>query len=389
MFLNVMVLGIAFQLILNLSRPAVPLYAASLGASTLDIGVLTACYAFLPMFFSISAGKIADRFGDRLPVLFGMVGCGIGMALPWFFPSLWALYVSQLITGFSSIFIAISLQNALGHAAPEGKRDDYYGWFSTANSLGAFLGPVTAGYLISHISYSAVFASALAVFGGSFLFAWRLPGQKRNKQQLKVGLTDSLVLLKNADLLRALIGNALALYSREIFTAYFPLYATGEGISVSTVGWILSIQGLSMVLVRFFMSRLLQKFSHNGILIGSILVSGVAFLLVAFTSHPVWLGIWSVLMGLGLGCGQPISMTVAYNSSPKSRTGEVLGLRLFMNRISQFTAPLFFGLVGASLGLVSVFYVSGAFLLGGTLLLKPPRKSKTTDYANPQESAEL
>ncbi|MDF2937741.1 MAG: transporter [Paenibacillaceae bacterium] len=389
MFLNVMVLGIAFQLILNLSRPAIPLYAASLGASTMDIGVLTACYAFLPMFFSISAGKIADRFGDRLPILFGMTGCGIAMALPWFFPSLWALYMSQLITGFSSIFIAISLQNALGHAAPEGKRDDYYGWFSTANSLGSFLGPVTAGYLIGHVSYSAVFIAAFAVFVISFVFALRLPGQKRKKEQPKVGLTDSLVLLKHPGLRRALIGNALALYSREIFTAYFPLYATGHGIDVSVIGWILSIQGLSMVLVRFFMSRLLQKFSHNAILVGSILVSGVAFLLVSFTTNPVWLGAWSVLMGLGLGCGQPISMTVAYNSSPKSRTGEVLGLRLFINRVSQFTAPLFFGLVGASLGLVSVFYVSGAFLLGGTLLIKPPRKNKLPDYEAPKEPAEM
>lgn len=50
MFINVMILGIAFQLILNLTRPAVPLFASSLGASTLEIGVLTACYAFLPMF---------------------------------------------------------------------------------------------------------------------------------------------------------------------------------------------------------------------------------------------------------------------------------------------------------------------------------------------------
>jgi MFS family permease len=376
MFINVMILGIAFQLILNLSRPAVPLYASYLGASTLDIGVLTACYAFLPMFFSISAGKIADRFGDRLPVLFGLTGCGIAMALSWCFPSLWVLYVSQLVMGFSSIFIVISLQNVLGHAAPDDKRDHYYGWFSTANSLGAFLGPVTAGYLISHISYSAVFAAAFGVFLTTFAFAWKLPGSKPLTSKKKVGLTDSMGLLKLPNLRRALIGNALALYSREIFTAYFPLYATGEGVSVYAIGWILSIQGLAMVLVRLFMPWLLRKFTHDAILMGSIVVSGAAFLLVSGTANPLWLGIWSVLMGLGLGCGQPISMTVAYNSSPKSRTGEVLGLRLFINRVSQFTAPLFFGMVGSSLGLISVFYVSGAFLLGGTLLIKPPRDKK-------------
>ncbi|MOA62247.1 hypothetical protein D3C78_1876080 [compost metagenome] len=63
-----------------------------------------------------------------------------------------------------------------------------------------------------------------------------------------------------------------------------------------------------------------------------------------------------------------------------------MGVRLFINRISQFAAPLFFGLVGASLGLVSVFYVSGAFLLGGTLLIKPPRQNKAADYDAPYET---
>ncbi|AIQ47309.1 MFS transporter [Paenibacillus sp. FSL R7-0273] len=374
MFINVMILGIAFQLILNLTRPAVPLFASSLGASTLEIGVLTACYAFLPMFFSISAGKMADRFGDRLPVLAGMTGLGLSMALPWCFPSLWALYASQLITGFSSIFIAISLQNVLGHAAPEGKRNDYYGWFSTANSLGALLGPVTAGYLISHLSYPAVFAAAFFVFLITFVFAWKLSSGKPTAAAVKTGLADSLGLLKLPALRRALIGNALALYSREIFAAYFPLYAVSKGISVTGIGWILSIQGLSMVLVRLFMPWLQRKHSNDAILIGSIAASGTAFLLVSLTVNPVWLGVWSVLMGLGLGCGQPISMSVAYQSSPASRTGEVLGLRLLINRVSQFTAPLLFGMIGASLGLITVFYASSFFLLGGTLLIKPPKK---------------
>lgn len=63
-------------------------------------------------------------------------------------------------------------------------------------------------------------------------------------------------------------------------------------------------------------------------------------------------------------------MTTTYNASPKDRTGEVLGLRLAINRLSQLIAPMMFGLLGTWAGVVSVFYVSGAFLIGGAFLTK-------------------
>jgi MFS family permease len=75
-------------------------------------------------------------------------------------------------------------------------------------------------------------------------------------------------------------------------------------------------------------------------------------------------------MGLGLGCGQPLSISTTYSASPKDRTGEVLGLRLAVNRFSQLVAPVFFGGLGAFGGLVLVFYVSGVFLMGGAWLFR-------------------
>jgi MFS family permease len=102
----------------------------------------------------------------------------------------------------------------------------------------------------------------------------------------------------------------------------------------------------------------------------SILTAGFAFLLIPFTWHTWLLGVLSICMGIGLGCGQPLSMTTAYYASPKARTGEVLGLRLASNRLSQLLAPLAFGLVGQAAGLIFVFYISGAFLIGGAFLTR-------------------
>ncbi|WP_134704613.1 MFS transporter [Ammoniphilus sp. YIM 78166] len=381
---TVIIIIFGFQMILNITRPIITLFASELGASTFDIGALTAAYAFFPLFIAIYAGKIADKVGDRLPVFIGMIGVSLGMALPFLFPTMWSLYMSQVVVGISHVFVVLSLQNVLGNWAPEDKRDHYYGIFSTAVSVAAVIGPVTGGYLVQYFSYPTAFLASLLISIITVAVAWLIPNTKRRPENKKVSLLASISLLKISVLRTALISSALVLYSRDIFVAYFPLYAKDIGITASTIGWILSIQGFAMVIIRAYLARLVDSYGRERVLISSILVAGFSFMLVPFTSEVFLLGLWAALMGFGLGCGQPLSMTTTYNASPKSRTGEVLGLRLTTNRLSQLIAPVFFGLVGSWVGILSVFFISGAFLLGGTMVI---RGSKQGDVPQVVDSA--
>ncbi|TVY08375.1 MFS transporter [Paenibacillus cremeus] len=373
---NIIMIVFSFQVIYNMTRPVVSLYASSLGASTFDIGLLTGAFAFAPLMLAIHAGRVTDKFGDRLPVLLGNIGIAIGMALPWLFPTMWALFASQIIVGICNIFISVSLQNVIGHAAPEGKRDHYYGLFGTAVAVGGVVGPILGGYIVQHFSYAAAFFASVLLGIVPILFSLIIRNERRSNPKAGSEFTASFTLLKMPILRKALLSSALVLYSRDIFVAYFPLYADSIGISVSTIGWILSSQSLAMVVIRAALSKLTESLGRDRVLLASIVAAGLAFVLVPFTSHPVLLGIWAALMGFGLGCGQPLSMATAYNVSPKERTGEVLGLRLAFNCLSQLLAPLFFGVIGSMLGLLSVFFLSGAFLFSGSWAISS-KKSAT------------
>ncbi|MDQ0876086.1 MFS family permease [Paenibacillus sp. V4I3] len=366
----VIIITIGFQVMLNITRPVVTLFASHLGANTFEIGMVTAFYAFFPLFFAIYAGKISDYVGDRLPIILGTVGMTVGMAFPFCYPSMWSLYTSQAIIGVSQLFINISLQNVLGNAATPKNRDQYFSIFSMAMSLGSVIGPVVGGYLVEHFSYT--FAFLVSMFTGLIPIAisFFIPVIIRKNEQSDHAFSGSMSLLKIPILRKALVSSALVLYSRDIFVAYFPLFAKQQNILPSVIGWIIAIQGISMVAVRFFLPKLIIIFGRNRILLASIFTAGISFFLVPFTSHFYFFCVLSALMGAGLGCGQPLSMTTTYNASPKMRTGEVLGLRLASNRLSQLIAPLFFGLVGSSVGLVSVFYVSSALLIGGAYLTR-------------------
>jgi MFS family permease len=309
-----------------------------------------------------------------------MIFASLGLVIPFLIQSIWSLYVSQIIVGMSHIFIIISLQNVLGNAATNENRDHYFGVFSMVVAISQFIGPVIGGYLAEFTSYSFAFFISAIIGCVPIVTAFWVPvlkGQKVLEPTREEGST--LTLLKIPLLRKALAGSALVLYSRDIFVAYFPLYALSINISDSKIGWIVAIQALAMVPVRFFLVRLSIWMGRERLLLTSILLAGVSFTFIPFTSNIPMLMILAAIMGAGLGCGQPLSMTTIYNASPKSKTGEVLGLRLATNRISQLTAPILFGIIGSGAGLLSVFLVSGAFLVGGAFLTHTKEEEKLTN----------
>ncbi|WP_211748543.1 MFS transporter [Paenibacillus sp. Marseille-Q4541] len=364
---------LGFQVVLNMTRPLITLYSTNMGADTQQVGFLVAVYAVLPLIFSIHAGKIADRIGDRIPVILGSFGTAVGVLIPALFPSIPALYASQIIVGLSHVFLVISLQNVLGHVATRENRDHYFSMFSMFVAIGGFIGPVLGGYLADHASFSTAFRYASFIGVLPILFSFFIPNvrkQSQGKQEMKLGA--SLSLLKKVSLRKALLSSALVLYSRDIFVAYFPLLGEEVGLTISEIGWIIAIQGLSMAAVRLFLTSLTRRMGRGQVLFGSIILAGISFALMPVVDHFFAYCLLSAAMGLGLGCGQPLSMTTTYNASPKNRTGEILGLRLASNRLSQLIAPVVFGLIGSSAGLLSVFVVSGVVLMGGAFLTKEP-----------------
>ena len=59
---------------------------------------------------------------------------------------------------------------------------------------------------------------------------------------------------------------------------------------------------------------------------------------------------------------------LTYNRSPEGRAGEVLGLRITINKVVQIGVPLVFGLVGSAFGLMTVFWSNAVFLVAGAYL---------------------
>ena len=367
---GILLLIFLFQTIINATRPVITLSADEFGASIVIIGILTSSFALLPMIFSIHAGKVIDKFGDRMPVIFGFIAAIAGMIVPAIFTTIWALFASQLLLGLANICIPIALQNLLGNQSTSKNRDYFFSMFSLCVALGAVIGPLAGGYLSEHVSFQMVYIFCIVIGIISITFSFQIPKVTQKLKGSPTKLVDSLKLFENSFIRKALFSSALVLYSKDIFVAYFPLLGKQLNLSTSTIGWIIALQGLATMFVRFVLPKLLETYKRDTILFLSILIAGITFLLLPVSQSVFLIALLAIVMGLGLGCGQPISMTTTYNASPPGRTGEVLGLRIATNRFFQLVAPTFFGVIGGSVGMTGIFLFSGVFLVGGSLFFR-------------------
>jgi MFS family permease len=73
----------------------------------------------------------------------------------------------------------------------------------------------------------------------------------------------------------------------------------------------------------------------------------------------------SFILGLGLGCAQPIIMSLLYEASPPGRQGEAVGMRTSLLNGSHTLIPLASGALSAVAGMGPVFWLLAAFLFGG------------------------
>jgi MFS family permease len=166
------------------------------------------------------------------------------------------------------------------------------------------------------------------------------------------------------------------------FTFYFPVYGRSIDLSASAIGMVMSSYAVAAFIVRMGMHRATRRLGEVGVLTASLFVAGLTYLLVPLVSQALLLALVAFLLGIGLGCAQPLTIILTYNHAPAGRSGEALGMRLTVNKLTQIVVPLVFGGIGSAFGLFPVFWANGAFLLaGGVVSLAERRVNSRKDPA--------
>lgn len=369
-------LGIASHTVLAGSRVAVSLAALGQGASAFTVGVLMALYALLPMLFAVATGRLSDRVGVRVPMQAGAIGLAAGVSLPLVSLDPWALYASATIVGMAFMMFQIGTQRATGGIGEPQDRPRNFSLLALGYSVSGFIGPLIAGFAIDHYGYRAPFAilAVVALLPAAVLVANRfaLPRAQRVADVAHHGGVRAL--LRHRTVRRVLAVNVLLSVGWDLHTVFVPIYGARIGLAASQIGMVLAAFAAATFAVRLAMPAIARRLTEHQVLTVALFAAGAVYLAFPFSQNAVMLGALSFCLGLGLGSGQPMVMSLLHLHTPAARIGEAVGVRMSLVQASSVAVPLLFGAIGASLGLTPVFWSVGVCLAaGGYLTRRGPR----------------
>jgi len=151
----------------------------------------------------------------------------------------------------------------------------------------------------------------------------------------------------------------------DLYAFLIPIYGARLGLSASSIGTIMATFALATFVVRLFMPMAVRRLRPIHIILSALMVAGVCYLLFPLVATiPALMGL-SFLLGLGLGCAQPVIMSQLYEASPAGRQGEAVGVRTLMLNSSHTVIPLASGALTAAAGMAPAFWLLAGLLLGG------------------------
>lgn len=367
-------------------RPIASFRAIELGAGAVEVGVIGASYALIPLVVAVFIGRWVDRWGEPLFLTGGSVGVGLVALLLVWADSLLALGIGIAVLGLSQILTAVSIQTLIANADDPDRHDSRFGWQSVAASLGQLLGPLMAGFLAGASagggSLSAAPGIRLVFISGAALGAVAtviavsfLRDRPRGRRAPLMEPTESTAaatrrIIGVPSMPQAMFASMAVLTSVDILIVYLPVFALATGIDVQTVGLLLASRAGASLLSRLLISPLRSRFGRRELLALAMLVPAIALATLPIVgSVLVPLFVIMVVVGFGLGLGQPLTASWVATQSPPALRGMAVGIRLSGNRFGQLVVPAVVGLLAGVVGLSSVFWSLTTLLATGSILI--------------------
>jgi len=349
------------------SRILMTLYAVNLGAGPFETGILFALYGVFPFLLAIAAGRLADRFDNRLLIYWGLGTYTVSLAIPYFFPSLTTLYLVAPLWGFTSMLWVVATQNLVGLLSTAETRTRSFSYYSLGESTGSVIGPIAVGLSIDTLSHLPTFlliAVIPALCGLTVAFKRDLFPSTAVAGAAAQAPRNMKDLLALPAMRNALLSNAAVMTGLDLFNLYMPIYGHSLDFSATTIGLIMGAFGAAAFVTRLFIPPISKRYGERAMLAGAFIISGVAFMAFPLTTSAPLLAASAFVLGLGLGCGQPLSMILSFNAGPPGRSAEAISMRLAVSYGAHVFVPPAFGIVGAAVGGVATIFWTCAAIMG-------------------------
>lgn len=374
--------------------PILPLIVADFGVSYAEAGVLVTVYFVVYSVFQLPAGRLADRFGQRLLLAAGMVLLSTGILVLAFAPDFQTLLAGEIVAGVGGSTYhpaGMSLISDIESGETEGTAMGVHGLGGVA---GTALAPALIGGLAAvrdwrfalvvaagvGVVYTAIFlllfsdvdaddaeaaepdaTTATAADGGADASARGVAARVGNA--LNVPLESWVVVLFLTNFATSLELNAV----RTFATSY--LFERTAATGLSNLVFFVMLVGAGMASLGA--GRLADRVDRIWLGVAAMTASAVMLAATVFVpADPLLLVGWFFVLGMTMYAVYPALNAITSARSEREFSGSLFAVTLTAGSLGGAAGPTLFGYLASELGMEQAFpAIAGMGVAGAVLFL--------------------
>jgi len=323
------------------------------GVGMTQAGILIGMSSLFGLVGSVIGGALADRFGRRRLILFGLVFSALSSLLFGLASDVQSLYILVVFVGLLSRVAGPAQDAMMADILPESKRQEGFGITRVAFNFAWIFGTALGG-LIAARSFLALFITdaVLSMLVAIILFRL-LPETKPATQDVEkkhesfiTTVAGYRIVLRDLAYLGFTLAGMIALIVYQQQYSSLPVYLRDvHAISSKIYGVMLSITGLEVVVFQFWISRTIRKYPPFLMMMLGTFFFIAGFTMIGFVNGIALFLLAVIIITIGEMIVFPTNQALAANFAPADMRGRYMAVYGLAWTIPAAIGPAAAGLI--------------------------------------------
>lgn len=332
--------------------PMNPYLAKSFGATAFEVGLLMSVYSLAQFIFAPVWGQLSDKYGRRPIILWSLIGAGLAHIAFGFAGSLMGLILARTFAGVFGGNISTAMAY-IADITPDKDRSKGMGLIGAAFGLGFVCGPFLGG-LLAQVglqfgneppfgeSFPAIVAGAICLVNAAFALKFLPESRDPSNIQAKSGRFKKIALALGTPVLGLLmVLSFLSTFAMaHIEAALFLRMRDDFSWTIIQASFGFAYVGLVMVFTQgYFIRKMMPKYGERRLLLVGLVLSAMAYGLLALPNSLTLIGVGVTLLALGNGLVNPSVNGAISLMSGKDVQGNNLGVSQSLASLARVLGP--------------------------------------------------
>lgn len=323
-----------------------PKYSESLGASAIEIGLVTSLFSITALLFKVVAGPTIDSCNRKLVLAAAMAVMAASFVGYAGSGSIQAVSAFSLLRGVSQAFTVTCGLVIATDFLPTERLAAGLGVYSLGQAVCQAAGPFLSLNLALVIGYQNTLLVAALIESVGLVWVLLIKGQSRGAMPFRISLDR--VLAKEA--LLPVLAMTLIQLSFFSIVSFLVVYGIQMGVPQSHIGLYFAVQAGILVFLRPIVGGFADRHGCRRAIAPGLLVYAWAFIVLSQASSLGGFLIAAVFTAIGYGSCQPVLQALSMRIVPAEKRGAASCTCYIGSDLGAFLGPNIAGALVTSLG---------------------------------------